>query len=409
MRSLIPRISVSCLALAVTFAGCSQPDHAPIKIGVLHSQTGTMANSEKPVAQAVLLAVEELNARGGVLGRPIQVISADGASDDESFAKEARRLVEKEKVCSVFGCWTSASRKTVRPIFEKNHHLLFYPVQYEGLEQSPNIVYLGAAPNQQIIPAVTWGFSQLGKRFFLIGSDYVFPRTANAIMTDQARALGAEIVGEEYIPLGGRDMGSLLQKIQASKPDLIFNTINGDSNQAFFQALKGSHVPIVSFSVAEAELQSIDPELTAGHFAAWNYFQSLPGARNRQFVAAFRAKYGSERVTDDPIEAAYCGVYLWAQAVEEAGSDDVNAIRRCIRRQSVAGPEGTVYIDPDTQHAFRTVNIGRIRRDGQFDVMWSSGQPIRPVPFPIYRNQTQWLQFLDGLYQGWGQHWSAPQ
>ncbi|ODT56974.1 urea ABC transporter substrate-binding protein [bacterium SCN 62-11] len=375
----------------------------------MHSQTGTMANSEKPVAEAVQLAVDEINAKGGVLGRKIEIVTADGASTDDTFAREADRLIRTEKVCSVFGCWTSASRKTVLPIFEKNHHLLFYPVQYEGLEQSPNIVYLGAAPNQQIIPAVTWGYSQLGKRFFLIGSDYVFPRTANAIIRDQALALGAEVVGEEYLPLGSRDLGQTLERIQKSKPDLIFNTINGDSNQALFKALQGRNIPVISFSLAEAELQSMDPELTAGHFAAWNYFQSLSGPRNRQFVEAFRNKYGQNRVTDDPIEAAYCGVYLWAQAVQEAGSDEVSAIRRCIRRQSLAAPEGTIYIDPDTQHSFRSVNIGRIRKDGQFDVMWSSGQPIRPVPFPIYRSRADWLKFLDDLYRGWGDHWSAPQ
>lgn len=388
-------------------AGCSKPIQPPIRIGVLHSQTGTMAVSEKPVAEAVQLAVDEINTKGGVLGRQIQIVTADGASQDETFAQEAERLIQKEKVCSVFGCWTSASRKTVLPIFEKNHHLLFYPVQYEGLEQSPNIVYLGAAPNQQIIPAVTWGYSQLGKRFFLIGSDYVFPRTANAIIRDQARALGAEVVGEAYVPLGSKDLSKALQEIQKTKPDLIFNTINGDSNLALFQALQGSNVPTISFSLAEAELQTMNPTLTSGHFAAWNYFQSLPGVRNRQFVEAFRAKYGPDRVTDDPIEAAYCGVYLWAQAVQEAGSDDVDAIRRCIRRQSLAAPEGTIYIDPETQHTFRNVNIGRIRKDGQFDIMWSSGQPIRPVPFPIYRSQAEWLKFLDQLYQGWGQHWSA--
>lgn len=397
------------LILALLLAGCAQNARPPIRIGVLHSQTGTMAVSEKPVAEAVQLAVDEINAAGGVLGRKIEVVTADGASEDETFAREAERLIRKEKVCSVFGCWTSASRKTVLPIFEKNHHLLFYPVQYEGLEQSPNIVYLGAAPNQQIIPAVTWGYSQLGKRFFLIGSDYVFPRTANAIIRDQARALGAEVAGEEYLPLGSRDLGKVMAKVRQAKPDVIFNTINGDSNEALFKALQGGNIPVVSFSLAEAELQSMDPSLTSGHFAAWNYFQSLPGQRNRQFVEAFRSKYGQDRVTDDPIEAAYCGVHLWAQAVEEAGSDEVGAIRRCIRRQSMAAPEGTIYIDPDTQHAFRGVNIGRIRKDGQFDLMWSSGQPIRPVPFPIYRSRADWVQFLDGLYKGWDGHWSAPQ
>jgi urea transport system substrate-binding protein len=340
-------------------------------------------------------------------------VEADGASDWPTFAREAQRLIEQEHVCTVFGCWTSASRKTVKPVFEKANHLLIYPVQYEGLEESPNIVYTGAAPNQQIIPAVTWSFNQIGKRFFLVGSDYIFPRTANAIIKDQCKALGAEVVGEEYLLLGATEVKEIVAKIVKSKPDVILNTINGDSNIAFFRALREAGVtpqtiPTMSFSIAEHELQSLNPQLMAGDYAAWNYFQSLPGSANQDFVQAFRSRYGGDRVTDDPIEAAYFGVQLWAQAVQEGGSAEVDSILHCIRRQSFNAPEGIVYVDGETQHTWKMVRIGRIRGDGQFDIMWSSRQPIRPVPFPIYRSRAEWTRFEEDLYQGWGHRWANP-
>ena len=383
----------------------------PIKIGVLHSLTGTMAISEKSVVDATLMAVEEINRKGGVLGRPIEAIVVDGQSNWQTFAKEAERLITQEKVSTVFGCWTSASRKTVKPVFEKYNHLLFYPVQYEGLEASPNIVYTGAAPNQQIIPAVKWSFDKLGKKFFLVGSDYVFPRTANAIIKDQVAALRGEIVGEDYILLGSVDVKSVIDKIVEAKPDVILNTINGDSNVAFFRELRKAgitpdKIPTVSFSLAEDELRSLKADDMIGDYAAWNYFQSIDSDSNVNFVKNFKAKYGADRVTDDPMEAAYFGVYLWAQAVTDAGSDDVNDIRKAIKNQSLNAPEGTVYIDADNQHTWKIVRIGKIKPDGQFDIVWSSDKPIRPVPYPIYRSQEDWEKFLDDLYKGWNGNWA---
>lgn len=402
------------VVIILAIAGCqSGLSGEPIKVGVLHSLTGTLAISEKSVVDATLLAIEEINEQGGVLGRPIEPIVVDGQSDWPLFAREAERLITEEKVSTIFGCWTSACRKTVKPVFEKYDHLLIYPVQYEGLEASPNIVYTGAAPNQQIIPAVKWSLDNLGKRFFLIGSDYVFPRTANAIVKDQVAALRGEIVGEEYILLGSTEVEPVIQKIVETQPEVILNTINGDSNVAFFKALRAAgitpeKIPTVSFSIAEDELRSLGTEDMAGDYAVWNYFQSIDSQKNESFVQKFKEKYGSDRVTDDPMEAGYFGVYLWAQAVAEAGTDDVHAIREAIKTQSFNAPEGVVLVDPDTQHTWKTVRVGRIQANGQFEIVWSSNEPIRPVPYPVYRSQAEWEEFLNNLYMGWGENWANP-
>jgi len=387
--------------------------HEPIKVGILHSLTGTMAISEKAVVDATLLAIEEINTKGGVLGRQIEPIVVDGRSDWPTFAIEARRLITDEKVSVVFGCWTSASRKTVKPIFESHNHLLFYPVQYEGLEQSPNIIYTGAAPNQQIIPAVKWSLDNLGKRIFLVGSDYVFPRTANAIIKDQVTALRGHILGEEYILLGSTDVEGVIEKIVQTAPDVILNTINGDTNVAFFKALRRAGItpdktPTMSFSIAEDELRTMPAQDPVGDYASWNYFQSVDSASNKSFVQRFKQAYGTDRVTDDPIEAGYFGVFLWAQAVREAGTDNVEAVHKTIKTQSLQAPQGMVYIDADNNHTWKTVRIGRIIDEGQFDIVWNSEKPVRPVPYPVYRSRTQWEGFLQGLYEGWGQNWANP-
>jgi urea transport system substrate-binding protein len=386
----------------------------PIRVGVLHSLTGTMAISEQPVVEATLLAIEEINDAGGINGRRIVPIVVDGASDWGTFAREAERLITQEKVEVVFGCWTSASRKTVRPVFERHDHLLFYPVQYEGIEQSPNIIYTGAAPNQQIVPAVSWAIDRLGaRRFFLVGSDYVFPRSANAIIRDFVTALGGEIVGEEYVLLGSEDVQGAVDAIVRAKPDVILNTINGDSNIPFFAALRAAGItpelsPTISFSIAEPELQSLDTAAMVGDFAAWNYFMVVETAENRQFVRAFQDRYGRERVVSDPLEAAYFGVKLWARAVGEAGESSPVAVRKAIGDLSLDAPEGRVYIDAETQHSWKTVRIGRIRPDAQFEIVWTSDRPVRPVPYPRTRTREQWHQFLAELQAGWNGAWAAP-
>ena len=395
--------------------GCDQMDDAaPIKVGILHSESGTMAISEQSVRDATLLAIEEINQNGGLLGRRIEPIVADGKSDWDTFAKEAERLITEEKVSVVFGCWTSASRKTVKPIFEKHNHLLFYPLQYEGLERSSNIVYTGAAPNQQILPAVKWCIETLkARRFFLVGSDYVFPRTANEIMRAQITALRGEVLDEQYILLGSKVVKPVVDRIVELQPDVILNTINGDSNVAFFEQLRAAgitpdKIPTMSFSIAEDELRSMDAKQMAGDYAAWNYFQSIERKENKSFVARFRKRYGDDRVTDDPIEAGYFGVYLWAQAVRDAATDDVSSVRLKLGNQSMAAPEGIVSIDPDNQHTWKTVYVGQIRDDGQFEVKWSSERPVRPVPYPVYKSIDDWETFLAKMYDGWNGNWANP-
>ena len=403
---------LACLCAA---GGCSGPaDREPIRVGVLHSLTGTMALSERSVIDATILAVEELNERGGVLGRRVEAIVADGRSDPAAFAVEAERLILTPGMSAVFGCWTSASRKTVRPVFERHNHLLFYPVQYEGIEQSPNIVYTGAAPNQQILPAVDWCMRELGaKKFFLVGSDYVFPRTAHALIRDHVTALGGVIAGEEFVPLGSSDFETVVRRIAEAKPDVVLNCVNGDGNIALFDEMREANIkadtmPAVSFSIAEDELRSMDVKQMAGNYCAWNYFQTVPTEENQAFVRRFRQRYGAGRVTDDPMEAAYFGVHLWARAAELTGSPAPSAVRDRIRGQSFAAPEGPVMIDPENQHTWKTARIGRIRADGQFDIVWTSPQRVRPEPFPERKSRNEWELFLKNLYDEWGGQWSRP-
>lgn len=409
-RGLVPL----CLLTLLSLTACTErADNEPIQVGVLHSLTGTMAFSERDVVDATLLAIEQINARGGVLGRPLKAVIRDGASDWTLFAELADDLIVKEQVEVVFGCWTSACRKTVLPIFEQHDHLLFYPVQYEGLESSPNIVYTGAAPNQQIIPAVKWAMDHLGSRFFLVGSDYVFPRSAHRIMSDQIVSLRGEVLGNEYVLLGSTDVDEVVESIVASQPDVILNTLNGDSNIAFFERLRAhgigpDDIPTISFSIAEVELQAMGSEAFVGDFAAWNYFQSLEDEANQDFVRAFRTRFGDDRLITDPMEAAYTGVQLWAAAAELSAGTRPHAVRNALPGLSLVAPHGPVSIDPVSQHLWKTVRIGRIRSDGQFDIVWATPKPVRPLPYPPYRSVPEWHRFLEEMQENWGGQWANP-
>lgn len=382
---------------------------APVRVGILHSLTGVMASSEQPVVDVVLMAIEEINAKGGLLGRKLKPVIADGRSDEKTFAVEAERLIVEEKVDVVFGVWTSAARKAVKPIFEKYNKLLFYPVQNEGLEASKNIIYLGAAPNQQIIPAVKWAYETLGKRMFLVGSDYIFPRTANEIIRLQMQALGGEIVGERYENLQNPDFRPAIADIVKSKPDVIINTINGDGNIDFFKALRAAGItsetiPVMSFSVSEDQ---IIPEMV-GDYAAWNYFQSLNTRENLDFVARLKTKYGDARYASDPIQSAYSGVYLWAQAVQRGGSIRAQDVLVGLKNISLPSPGGILNFEPRINHVWKRPRVGKINSDGEFDIVWQAPQNIRPNPFPMFKSKAEWALFLEDLYQGWGQNWSAP-
>jgi len=406
-------VSVAVLVLGV-FVLLHEKPLPPIKVGVLHSLSGTMAISEKAVMEATLLAIEEINAEGGLLGRKVEPVVVDGKSDPSVFAEQAERLIVDEEVSVVFGCWTSASRKTVKPIFEKYDNLLFYPVQYEGLEQSPNIIYMGSVPNQQIIPAVAWSLKHFGSRIYLLGSDYVFPRVANWLIHKQVPSLGGEVVGERYVPLGSKDMAAVIADIQAFKPDFVLNTINGDSNIAFFHALKvaginAEDMPVMSFSVGESELAQMHNDGDAvGHYAAWSYFQSIDSPINKRFIAAYKARFGKDKVVSDPMEAAWVAVHLWAEAVRSAQTDDVDMIRQAIKYQSMRAPEGIIAIDQNSHHVWKTLRIGKIRADQQFDVLWLSDGAIRPSPYPAMVSKLAANVFLEQLYKGWGNRWQRP-
>jgi len=406
-------VIAAIIALVMSSSSDLETQNKPVKIGILHSLSGTMAISERSVVDAALLAVDEINAGGGVIGRQILPVVVDGQSDWITFQQEAERLITEEDVSVIFGCWTSACRKMVKPVIERRDHLLFYPIQYEGLEESPNIVYTGAAPNQQIIPAVKWFLDNRGKRFFLVGSDYVFPWAANAIIKDYLGYLGGETVGEEYILLGSKEVDDVISEIVAAKPDVIFNTINGDTNLAFFQGLASSgidsyEIPTVSFSIAEEELRSLDSELMAGNYAVWNYFQSLDTPDNHRFVESFKRKYGEDRVVDDAIRAGYLGLYLWAAAVESAGTDDVSKVKESLRGQQFDAPGETVYVDSENLHTWKSPIIGQIKADGQFGIVWKSETIIHPVPYPVSRTRSQWNRFLISLYDKWGGSWANP-
>jgi urea transport system substrate-binding protein len=363
-----------------------------IKVGILHSLSGSLAISEKSVVDAERLAIEEINQAGGVLGKQIEAIVEDGNSDPVIFAKKAKKLIEQDKVATVFGCWTSASRKAVLPIFESNKHLLWYPLQYEGQECSNNIFYMGAAPNQQIEPSVDWLLKYKGKEFFLLGSDYVFPRTANSIIKAQLKANGGKSVGEDYIPLGSNDVQPAIAKIKQALPNggVIYNTLNGDTNIAFFRELQASGLhpdkyPSMSVSIAEEEVKAIGIDYLLGHYAAWNYFQTVKTPASEKFVQAFKAKYGSDRVVNDPMEAGYIMVYLWKQAVEKAKTaDHLEKVKAAAYGQSFDAPEGKVTINVN-HHLSKFVRIGEVKDDGLFQIVYESKDAVKPIP---------WNQFL---------------
>ena len=375
-----------------------------VKIGVLHSLSGTMAISETSLRDVVMMAVEEINASGGVFGKQIEAVVVDPASDWDLFAEKAKSLITQEQVATVFGCWTSVSRKSVLPVFEEYNSLLFYPVQYEGEEQSLNVFYTGATPNQQLIPAAEYLMSEEGgqrKKFYLLGTDYVFPRTANKVLKAflKSRGVADENIMEEYTPFHHQDYQTIVGKIKtfATGGDAcVLSTINGDSNVPFYkefanQGLTSSDCPIMAFSVAEDELRAMDVPPLVGHLAAWNYFQSIDISKNREFVKNFKAYCeknklpgGNDRVTDDPIEAAYFGVYVWKAAVEKAGSFDVDKVREAVYGLEFNAPGGPKKMHADNQHTHKPVYIGEILPDGQFRVVHQTNGVVEPESYSSY-------------------------
>jgi urea transport system substrate-binding protein len=359
-----------------------------VTVGQLHSATGTMAISETGSIQAERLAIEQINAMGGILGRKIKIIQEDGASDWPTFAEKARKLLERDRVATVFGCWTSASRKAVLPIFERENGLLYYPTFYEGLEQSKNVIYTGQEATQQVLAGLDWiAKEKKAKTFFLVGSDYIWPRTSNKIARKHIEnVIKGSVVGEEYYPLGNTQFGSLINKIKLKKPDVIFADIVGGSNVAFYKQLKAAGVTaktqnLLTLSVTEDEMLGIGGENVEGFYASMKYFQSLDNPNNKKFVDAFKAKYGANAVMGDVTQAAYLGPWLWKAAVEKAGSFDVAKVTAASPGIELKmAPEGYVKVHPN-HHLWSKTRIGQAQSNGQFKVVYES-ELIEPNPFP---------------------------
>ncbi|WP_084164747.1 urea ABC transporter substrate-binding protein [Skermanella stibiiresistens] len=372
----------------------------PVKIGVLHSLTGTMAISEITLKDTILMMVAEQNKKGGVLGRPIEAVVVDPKSDWPTFATAAEKLLGEDKVSAVFGCWTSVSRKHVLPVFEKRDGLLFYPVQYEGQEQSPNVVYTGATPNQQAIPAVEYLMSADGgsvKRFYLAGTDYVYPRTTNEILVNFLKTKGvaeSDII-VNYTPFGHQDWAKIVTEIKdfagKGKKTAVVSTINGDANTGFYnelakQGITASDIPVMAFSVGEGELAGLDVTPLVGHLTAWNYFMSSDASENADFIARWQTFIKDElRVVNDPMEAHVMGFQLWVKAVEKAGSTDVAAVRAAMKGLTVRSLSGfDVIYDAETQHLHKPVVIGEILPSGQMQLVWKSPGLVEPKPWSPY-------------------------
>ena len=403
------RYTLKALAAVAALAGLtSLPAYAAdtIKVGVLHSLSGTMAISETVLKDTVLMAIDEINAKGGVLGKKLEPVVVDPASNWPLFAEKAKQLLSQDKVAVVFGCWTSVSRKSVLPVFEENNGLLFYPVQYEGEELSKNVFYTGAAPNQQAIPAVEYLMSKEGggaKRFVLLGTDYVYPRTTNKILRAFLHSKGVKDsdIDEKYTPFGHSDYQTIvadIKKFSQGGKTAVISTINGDSNVPFYKelgnaGLKAKDVPVVAFSVGEEELRGVDTKPLVGHLAAWNYFQSLKNPANTEFTKKWAsyakakniAGHKDKPLTNDPMEATYIGIHMWKQAVEKAKSTDVDKVIAAMAGQSFVAPDGfTVKMDEKNHHLHKPVYVGEIRTDGQFNVVWKTSGPIKAQPWSPY-------------------------
>ena len=385
-RSATARVAA---LLVMLFLAAHARAQEPIKVGVLHSLTGTMAISESTLKDTVLMLIEEQNRRGGVLGRPLEAVVVDPASDWPLYAEKARQLLEQDEVAAVFGCWTSVSRKSVLPVFEELNGLLFYPVQYEGEESSRNIFYTGAAPNQQAIPAVEYLMTELGiERWVLLGTDYVYPRTTNRILEAYLREQGVDEadIRIDYTPFGHSDWQSIVSDIKsfgsAGKKTAVVSTINGDANVPFYkelgnQGVSSLDIPVVAFSVGEEELSGIDTGPLVGHLAAWNYFMSVPTEANDEFIGRWLDFVDDDwRVTNDPMEAHYIGFNLWVEAVEKAGTTDPDAVAEAIVGLQVPNLTGGMATMLPNHHITKPVMVGEIQPDGQFAVVWESDGEI---------------------------------
>jgi urea transport system substrate-binding protein len=374
----------SATGLSLLPSGARAAD--PVKLGLLHSLSGTLAISEVALVEAEKLAIDEINASGGVLGRPIVAVVEDGASDWPTHAEKARKLLQRDKVAAIVGCYTSASRKAILPVLNQNKGLLYYPTFYEGQEADKSVIYTSQEATQSVVPSIEFMAREQGKTFVIIGSDYIYPRTCAQIAKPTISRLGGRVLGEEYVPLGHTEFSSIINKIKAAKPDWIYSIVVGGSNVALCKqlmaaGLDGTRQKILSNNISENEIDGIGKENAAGIYACMGYFQSLKNPQNERFVKALKARYGAERVIGDPMACAYTSVYLWKLAVEKAGSFDVDKVVAASAGLEFDAPEGKVRIHPTNHHTMKRIRVGRAGRDGQFDVVYESN-PIEPNPFP---------------------------
>lgn len=395
---ILAAFALCCSCIIILQRVILHPSLPTIKLGILHSLTGDLAISERPVANATLLAIQEINATGGVLGRQIEPLLVDGASNEKIFEQQAERLISQEKVAVIFGCWTSPSRILVKNVVEKYNSLLIYPVQFEGLETSENVVYTSTTPNQQIIPGVTWCMQHLGKKFFLVGSDKIL----HEIIKDVIYAHSGTIVGIEYLDLDDKNINPIVQKIIETKPDVILNNIEGETNILFFNELRSKgitpeKIPTMSFSISEPELQLFNINTMTGDYATWSYFENIDTPENTSFVKRFKSVYGEKSTVSDAMEAAYFSVYLWKQALEEAGSTDINSIRKTIKNQAFDAPQGLIHIADSSMHTWSFTRVGKIRSDKQFSIVWNSQKSIQPEVYPSSRSIKQWCELKNTI------------
>lgn len=397
------------LMLMLSLWGCRSAE-PPIRVGILHSLSGTMADSERPVAMATQMAIDEINANGGVLGRQIEPLLFDGQSNDQQFYRLAEHLLVEERVNTVFGCWTSACRKTVAPLFEQHGALLVYPVQFEGLENSPNILYTGASASQQIMPAMAWGMANLGKRVMLVGSDYIYPRVANTLAKYQVQMLQGEVVDEVYFNLGDNALSGLAERITTQAPDFILSTLNGSSNREFFYLLKSlaNSVPVVATSISEEELNQRVVQVPV--YVGNSYFEKLEGDRNRDFVRRFHAYAGDSIAVSAAVEAAYSGVYLWAHTITQSQTHNIRDVISNFSSQSIQGPVDKLVIAIDSHYVWRRFYLAKyVPSEGGLRVIYTEEKVLPPNPYPMFRSKHNWKLFLQDMYNRWGEQWRAPE
>jgi urea transport system substrate-binding protein len=406
---ILNKISQKIAVLSVIFglftSAASLAADDTIKVGVLHSLTGTMGISEGTLKDTVLMMVDDINKRGGLLGKKVEAVVVDPKSDWPTYASMATDLIQKDKVSVIFGCWTSVSRKHVKPVVESLNGLLFYPVQYEGQEQSPNIFYTGATPNQQAIPAIDYLMSKDGgsaKKFYLVATDYVYPRTTNKILKAYLKKQGIadSDIKTNYSDFGNKDWASTVNEIKSFASDgrktVVVSTINGDANVGFYnelikQNIQAKNIPVVAFSIGEQELSGLNVAPLVGHLTAWNYFMSIDAPENQTFINKWRSFIKDDlRVTNDPMEATYIGFSMWEQAVIKAGTTDVTAVTKAMGGLSVKAPSGLeVKMDEVNHHLHKPVFIGEIKDDGQMNVVWQTNKLVDP---------SNWSPYIDKIY-----------